>query len=60
MTPLLWTTTLPLVIFGALGSAVVKFSSVIHFETSFVDSPACSDVSKRPSELRTPLSASMR
>jgi len=48
---------LPLVIFGALGIAVARFSSVIHFETSFVDSSACSGVSKRPSELRTPLPA---
>jgi len=51
---------LPLVIFGALGIAVLKFSSVIHLETTFVDSPACSEVSKRPSELRTPLPASIR
>ena len=42
---------MPLVIFGALGIAVSKFSSVIHFATTFVDSSACSDVSKRPSEL---------
>ena len=58
-TPLLCATTLPLVIFGAFGITVLKFSSVIHFETTFVDSPACSDVWKRPSELRTPLSASI-
>ena len=40
---MLCATTLPLVIFGALGIAVLKFSSVIHFETSFVDSSACSE-----------------
>ena len=51
---------LPLVIFGAFGIAVLKFSSVIHFATTLVDSSACSGVSKRPSELSTPLPASIR
>jgi hypothetical protein len=51
---------LPLVIFGAFGIAALKFSSLIHFATTFVDSSACSDVSKRPNELRTPLPASIR
>ena len=60
VTPLLCATTRPVVIFGAFGIAEAKFSSVIHFSTSFVDASACSDVSKRPSELRMPLSASMR
>jgi hypothetical protein len=60
VTPLLCATTLPLVIFGAFGIAVSNFSSRIHWLTTFVDSSACSAVWKRPSELRTPLPASMR
>jgi hypothetical protein len=48
------------VIFGAFGIALPKFSSVIHFATSFVDSSACAEVSKRLSELRTPFPASIR
>jgi len=51
---------LPLVIFGGFGISVLKFSSAIHFVTSVFDSSACSGVSKRPNELRTPLPASIR
>jgi hypothetical protein len=51
---------LPLVIFGGLGISVLKISSLIHFVTRVLDSSACSAVSKRPNELRTPLSASIR
>ena len=40
--PSLCATTLPLVIFGPFGIAELKFSSAIHWETSFVDSSACS------------------
>ena len=47
-------------IFGAFGIALPKFSSLIQFVTSLVDSSACEEVSKRLIELRMPLSASMR
>jgi len=40
--------TVPLVILGGFGSAVWKFSSRIQLAASFVDSSACSTVSKRP------------
>jgi hypothetical protein len=43
------------VVFGALGITLSKCSSVIHFETSIVELSACSAISKRPSELSTPL-----
>src|SRR4029077_16961280 len=59
-TPLLRATTLPDVILGAFGIAVPRFSSVIHFATNLLDSSACSEVSKRPTELMTPLPASIR
>jgi hypothetical protein len=39
---------------------VSSFSSRIQVATIFVDSLPCSGVSKRLSELKTPLSASMR
>jgi len=52
--------TSPLVIFVSLGMIVSSFSSRIQFATSFVDSLPCSGVSKRPSELTTPLPASIR
>ena len=42
------------------GNAVLKFSSVIHFATTLVDSSACSGVSNKPSELSTPLPPSIR
>ena len=42
-------------IFGAFGIALVKLSSVIQFVTNFVDPSACSGVSKRLSELTTPV-----
>jgi hypothetical protein len=51
---------LPLVIFGGFGITELKFSSLIHFVTSALDSSACSEVSKRPNELTTPLPASIR
>jgi hypothetical protein len=51
---------LPLVIFGAFGISVSSFSSRIQLATTFDDSLPCSAVSKRPSELKTPLSASIR
>jgi len=51
---------LPLVIFGGFGITELKFSSAIHFVKSLFDSSACSGVSKRPNELRTPSSALMR
>jgi hypothetical protein len=51
----------PLVVtLGALGITVLNCSSVIHCDTSFPDSSACSEVSKRPSELRTPSLSSSR
>jgi hypothetical protein len=52
--------TLPLVILGAFGIALSKFSSLIHFATTLVDPSACSEVSKRLSEVWTPLSGSIR
>ena len=39
---------------------LAAYISVIHFATTFVEASACSEVSKRPSELRMPLPASMR
>jgi hypothetical protein len=53
-------TTLPLVILGSLGIIVSSFSSRIHVATNFVDSFPCSGVSKRVSELKMPLPASIR
>jgi hypothetical protein len=43
-----------------LGINVSSLSSRIHMATTFVDSVPCSGVSKRPSELKTPLPASIR
>ena len=57
-TPLFRATTLPLVILGSFGISVLRFSSRIQPATTFEDSSSCSGVSKRPSELKTPLPAS--
>ena len=51
---------LPLVILGSLGISVSNFSSWIQVGDDLVDSSPCSGVSKRPSELKTPLPASIR
>ena len=56
----LCTTTSPLVIFGAFGSAFSSFSSRTQLDAMRVDSSACADVSKKPTEVMTPLPASMR
>ena len=59
-TPFLCPTTLPLVILGGFGNAVSSFSSRTQVEATFVEASPCSGVSKRPSELKTPLPASIR
>ena len=51
---------MPLVILGSFGIIVSSFSSRIQVATTFEDSLPCSGVSKRPSELKTPLPASIR
>ena len=52
--------TLPLVILGSLGMSLSSFSSRIQVATSFVDSLACSGVSKRPSQVKMPLPTSTK
>src|SRR5215211_9527293 len=54
----LCTRTSPPVIFGELGSAVSSFSSRTQLDATRVDSSACAEVSKKPTELMTPLPAS--
>src|SRR5205823_5656318 len=52
--------TSPKVIFGAFGSALSSFSSRTQMDARRVDSSACADVSKRLTEVITPLPASIR
>src|SRR6266536_5412325 len=52
--------TSPKVIFGAFGSALSSFSSRTQLDARRVDSSACADVSKRLTEVITPLPASIR
>jgi hypothetical protein len=54
------TTTFPLVIFGGFGSAFSKFSWRTQLDATRVDSSAGASVSKKPTELKTPLPASIR
>src|SRR5213595_4221374 len=51
--------TSPKVIFGAFGSALSSFSSRTQVDARRVDSSACADVSKRLTEVMTPLPASI-
>jgi hypothetical protein len=48
------------VILGSFGIIVLRFSSRIQVVTIFVESVPCSGVSKRLSELKTLLPASIR
>src|SRR5439155_2038700 len=52
--------TSPKVIFGAFGSALSSFSSLTQLDARRVDSSACAEVSKRLTEVMTPLPASIR
>src|SRR5947207_2650617 len=52
--------TSPKVIFGAFGSALSSFSSRTQLDARRVDSSACADVSKRLTEVMTPLPASIK
>jgi hypothetical protein len=45
--------------FGGFGSAVSSFSSRTQLDATRVDSSACAEVSKKPTELMTPLPASI-
>src|SRR5581483_2100833 len=56
----LWATTLPVAIFGVFGITASSFSSRSQFVTMRVDSSAWADVSKRPTDVMTPLPASIR